>query len=83
MGCQSIENRKPVKCEHCEKLLLFRLDDGVLEFVFGKPKKKKNINNIFVQNEAPVQMKIKGIIKMRCFRKSCSKWNVIASFKKK
>lgn len=73
MSLTGSNTRTPVRCEKCNKILLFKFDDGRLEFVFGKNKQNEKSSG------APVQMEIKGDVKMKCFRKGCNHWNVINS----
>jgi len=56
------------KCEKCGKKLIERLPSGVWHFKFGKDPESPN--------EAPVDIKIFGHVKMKCIRRSCNHVNI-------
>lgn len=75
VGIKSVESNRNwrwVRCEKCGGKLLRRFKDGTLEFVFGRPKGNEALG-------APIQMKIVGRVRMKCFRDSCNHWNTITS----
>ena len=64
-----MENGEFICCEKCGKKIIKKLSDGMLEFKFGKSKR----------NGAVVQMKIAGVIIMKCLRDDCKQQNTISS----
>ncbi len=71
---RNIRKRTIIKCTKCGKVLLHKLSDGTLEFVFGRSKETE------IQTGAPIRMEIKGSVRMKCLRKSCNNWNEINGF---
>lgn len=58
-----------IHCEHCGKRLIVKKPSGELQFVFGKSK----------DFGSPIEMTISGIVKIRCLRKKCRRWNIVKS----
>jgi len=59
-----------ILCEKCKKKLIRKLPDGTIEFKYGKAKNRFG---------SPVQMKINGMIQMKCIGNHCGHWNTISS----
>ena len=63
--------RTVICCEQCGGALIHRLSDGSLEFVFGKGRRPGE--------KGPVNMRIKGTVRIKCFRAACHHWNTVKS----
>jgi len=65
------DKKQFVYCEKCHGRLIERASDGSWHFVFGKSKDgDKN-------KTSPVDIHIKGEVKIKCFRKRCGHWTVL------
>lgn len=61
-----------VYCEKCKRILIERLPNGLWKFAFGKSSDKHGR-----KKTPPVEMLIRGDIKMKCFRNTCEHWTVL------
>lgn len=61
------EQSQWVKCNRCGKKLLKVLNDGSLEFVYGRMKDGKGK----LGKRTPVRMKIYGVVKIVCISNGC------------
>jgi hypothetical protein len=59
-----------IRCFRCGKKLIRRLENGDLEFVFGRDPENGDI---------PVRFVIRGEVEMQCLRRSCRQVNKLAS----
>lgn len=62
-----------IYCEHCEKKLMERREDGLFHFVFGAPRNDEGE----IMGDAPIDMLIHGSIRMKCLRRTCRKVNIL------
>lgn len=58
-----------IRCFKCGKKLIRRLENGDLEFVFGRDS----------EGHTPVRLVIRGRVEMQCLRRSCRTTNKLAS----
>lgn len=63
-------------CEKCGKKLIYRKDNGLWHFAFGKVKDEGGKPT----GESPVEMYIHGSIKIKCLRRECGHWNILNHF---
>jgi len=67
-----------VNCQKCGLPLIQRLPNGLWKFKWGIAKQfNSDTGKVSVDPEAwaPIEMLIKGSIRMKCFRKKCAHWN--------
>jgi hypothetical protein len=59
-----------IRCFKCGKKIIRRLDNGDLEFVFGRDPENGG---------TPVRIIIRGTVELQCLRRTCRQVNKIAS----